>query len=163
MRLALARALFCAPDLLLADEVTNYLDFPAVVWLETYLCSWPGTILLVSHDRSFLDTVSTGMHVHSHTNTPTRTLAQTLTHANSRLHKRSHTQIHTHTCTNAHTQTCTHAYINTLADILHMHNEKLDAYRTNFTMFVAARAERVKALTREYEAQLAYRQHLQGI
>jgi ATP-binding cassette subfamily F protein 3 len=50
MRLALARALFCRPDLLLADEVTNYLDFPAVVWLENYFQNWPATLLVVSHD-----------------------------------------------------------------------------------------------------------------
>ncbi|KAJ1558545.1 hypothetical protein HK096_010489, partial [Nowakowskiella sp. JEL0078] len=59
MRLTLARALFCRPDLLLADEVTNYLDFPAVVWLENYFQNWKGTLLVVSHDRSFLDAVST--------------------------------------------------------------------------------------------------------
>ena len=59
MRLALARALFCKPDLLLADEVTNYLDFPAVVWLENYLINWPATLLVVSHDRSFLNAVAT--------------------------------------------------------------------------------------------------------
>jgi ATP-binding cassette subfamily F protein 3 len=50
MRLALARALFCRPDLLLADEVTNYLDFPAVVWLENYFQNWATTLLVVSHD-----------------------------------------------------------------------------------------------------------------
>ncbi|KAI8928867.1 P-loop containing nucleoside triphosphate hydrolase protein [Entophlyctis helioformis] len=66
MRLALARALFCRPDLLLADEVTNYLDFPAVVWLERYFQNWPSTLLVVSHDRSFLDSVSTDiLHLHS--------------------------------------------------------------------------------------------------
>ncbi|KAJ3169515.1 ATP-binding cassette sub- F member 3 [Geranomyces variabilis] len=65
MRLALARALFCKPDLLLADEVTNYLDFPAVVWLEKYFQQWPATLLVVSHDRSFLDAVSTDiLHLH---------------------------------------------------------------------------------------------------
>ncbi|KAI8913068.1 P-loop containing nucleoside triphosphate hydrolase protein [Powellomyces hirtus] len=65
MRLALARALFCKPDLLLADEVTNYLDFPAVVWLEKYFQAWPATLLVVSHDRSFLDAVSTDiLHLH---------------------------------------------------------------------------------------------------
>jgi ATP-binding cassette subfamily F protein 3 len=65
MRLALARALFCRPDLLLADEVTNYLDFPAVVWLEKYFQSWSATLLVVSHDRSFLDSVSTDiLHLH---------------------------------------------------------------------------------------------------
>ncbi|RKO92418.1 P-loop containing nucleoside triphosphate hydrolase protein [Blyttiomyces helicus] len=66
MRLALARALFCRPDLLLADEVTNYLDFPAVVWLERYFQNWHATLLVVSHDRSFLDAVSTDiLHLHN--------------------------------------------------------------------------------------------------
>ncbi|KAJ3051263.1 hypothetical protein HK097_007748 [Rhizophlyctis rosea] len=66
MRLALARALFCRPDLLLADEVTNYLDFPAVVWLERYFQKWAATLLIVSHDRSFLDAVSTDiLHLHN--------------------------------------------------------------------------------------------------
>eukprot|EP00842_Homolaphlyctis_polyrhiza_P006201 jgi/Hompol1/6582/HPOL_000448-RA len=66
MRLALARALFCRPDLLLADEVTNYLDFPAVVWLERYFQNWKATLLVVSHDRSFLDAVSTDiLHLHN--------------------------------------------------------------------------------------------------
>ncbi|KAJ3409701.1 hypothetical protein HDU80_010536 [Chytriomyces hyalinus] len=66
MRLALARALFCRPDLLLADEVTNYLDFPAVVWLENYFQNWPATLLIVSHDRSFLDAVTTDIyHLHN--------------------------------------------------------------------------------------------------
>ena len=65
MRLALARALFCRPDLLLADEVTNYLDFPAVVWLERYFQNWTATLLVVSHDRSFLEAVSTDiLHLH---------------------------------------------------------------------------------------------------
>ncbi|KAJ3131479.1 hypothetical protein HK100_006308 [Physocladia obscura] len=65
MRLALARALFCRPDLLLADEVTNYLDFPAVVWLENYFQNWNATLLLVSHDRSFLDATTTDIfHLH---------------------------------------------------------------------------------------------------
>jgi ATP-binding cassette subfamily F protein 3 len=64
-RLALARALFCRPDLLLADEVTNFLDFPAVVWLENYFQNWNTTLLVVSHDRSFLDSVSTDiLHLH---------------------------------------------------------------------------------------------------
>jgi ATP-binding cassette subfamily F protein 3 len=65
MRIALARALFCQPDLLLLDEPTNMLDFPSVVWLEGYLTNWPGTLLVVSHDRCFLDNVATDM-VHMH-------------------------------------------------------------------------------------------------
>ncbi|CAG8611873.1 7910_t:CDS:2, partial [Paraglomus occultum] len=66
MRLALARALFCRPDLLLLDEPTNMLDIPAVAWLEHYLKNWPSTLLVVSHDREFLDEVATDiLHQHS--------------------------------------------------------------------------------------------------
>ena len=59
MRLALARALFTKPDLLLLDEPTNMLDVKAILWLENYLQTWPTTIFVVSHDRMFLDSVST--------------------------------------------------------------------------------------------------------
>lgn len=59
MRLALARALFSKPDLLLLDEPTNMLDIKAILWLERYLQTWPKTLLVVSHDRKFLDTVLT--------------------------------------------------------------------------------------------------------
>ncbi|XP_055863987.1 ATP-binding cassette sub-family F member 3-like [Biomphalaria glabrata] len=66
MRLALARALFRKPDLLLLDEPTNMLDMKAIIWLENYLQTWPTTILVVSHDRLFLDSVSTDIiHLHS--------------------------------------------------------------------------------------------------
>ncbi|OMJ20084.1 putative ABC transporter ATP-binding protein [Smittium culicis] len=65
MRLSLARALFCKPDLLLLDEPTNMLDIPAVVWLERYLQGWPNTLLVVSHDREFLDYVATDI-IHQH-------------------------------------------------------------------------------------------------
>ena len=106
MRLALAQALFAEPDLLLLDEPTNMLDFPAVVWLQEYLLGWTGTILVVSHDRLFLDAVVT--------------------------------------------------------DIIHLHAEQLTSYRGDYTQFQATRAERLKNQQREYEAQLAYRQHLQS-
>ena len=66
MRIALACALFCKPDLLMLDEPTNMLDMQAVIWLEKYLQRWSSTILLVSHDRHFLDMVSTDMlHLHN--------------------------------------------------------------------------------------------------
>ncbi|XP_015679117.1 ATP-binding cassette sub-family F member 3 [Protobothrops mucrosquamatus] len=66
MRLALARALFARPDLLLLDEPTNMLDVRAIIWLENYLQTWQSTILVVSHDRNFLNAVATDViHLHS--------------------------------------------------------------------------------------------------
>jgi ATP-binding cassette subfamily F protein 3 len=58
MRVALARLMLSAPDLLVLDEPTNHLDVESVSWLEQHLASWPGAILFVSHDRDFLDAVS---------------------------------------------------------------------------------------------------------
>jgi ATP-binding cassette subfamily F protein 3 len=57
MRLNLAQALMCPSDLLLLDEPTNHLDLDAIIWLEGWLKSYPGTLLLISHDRDFLDAV----------------------------------------------------------------------------------------------------------
>jgi ATP-binding cassette, subfamily F, member 3 len=57
MRLNLAQALMCRSDLLLLDEPTNHLDLDAVLWLEDWLERYPGTLLLVTHDRDFLDAV----------------------------------------------------------------------------------------------------------
>ena len=57
MRLNLAQALMCPSDLLLLDEPTNHLDLDAIIWLEDWLKSYPGTLLLISHDRDFLDAV----------------------------------------------------------------------------------------------------------
>lgn len=57
VRLNLARALMCRSDLLLLDEPTNHLDLDAVIWLEGWLKDYRGTLLLISHDRDFLDSV----------------------------------------------------------------------------------------------------------
>jgi len=57
VRLNLARALMARSDLLLLDEPTNHLDLDAVLWLEGWLKSYPGTLLMISHDRDFLDSV----------------------------------------------------------------------------------------------------------
>ncbi len=59
MRLNLAQALMCRSDLLLLDEPTNHLDLDAVLWLEEWLKKYQGTLLLISHDRDFLDSVMT--------------------------------------------------------------------------------------------------------
>ena len=58
VRLNLARALMMPSDLLLLDEPTNHLDLDAVLWLEQWLLKYPGTLLLISHDREFLDGIS---------------------------------------------------------------------------------------------------------
>ena len=60
-RVALARALVLQPDLLLLDEPTNHLDTETIAWLESYLASYPGALLLVTHDRYFLDRVTNRM------------------------------------------------------------------------------------------------------
>jgi len=64
MRLNLAQALMCRSDLLLLDEPTNHLDLDAIVWLEDWLKRYPGTLIVVSHDRDFLDgVVQTVVHI----------------------------------------------------------------------------------------------------
>ncbi len=106
MRLSLARALFCKPDLLLLDEPSNMLDVPSITYLANYLQTYESTVLVVSHDRAFLNEVAT--------------------------------------------------------DIIHQHSERLDYYRgADFDSFYSTREERRKNDLREYENQMAYRQHLQ--
>ena len=105
MRIALARALFSKPDLLLLDEPTNMLDMQAVIWLERYLQTWPSTLLVVSHDRNFMDEVPT--------------------------------------------------------DMLHLHSQRIDTYRGNYTEYHNTMTEKLKAQAREYENQMEYRKHVQ--
>ncbi|HUD43807.1 MAG TPA: ABC-F family ATP-binding cassette domain-containing protein, partial [Dokdonella sp.] len=65
VRLNLARALMMPSDLLLLDEPTNHLDLDAVLWLEQWLLKYPGTLLMISHDREFLDGLCTHtLHLH---------------------------------------------------------------------------------------------------
>ncbi len=71
MRLQLARALMCPSDLLLLDEPTNHLDLDALVWLEAWLKRYQGTMLVISHDREFLDAV-TDVTVHIESSKLTR-------------------------------------------------------------------------------------------
>jgi ATP-binding cassette subfamily F protein 3 len=68
MRLQLARALMCPSDLLLLDEPTNHLDLDALVWLENWLTQYAGTMIVISHDREFLDAVTrTTVHIDNET------------------------------------------------------------------------------------------------
>lgn len=65
VRLNLVKALVAEPDLLLLDEPTNYLDIASIRWIERYLTSWPHELILVTHDRSFMDAIAThiiGIH-----------------------------------------------------------------------------------------------------
>ena len=68
MRVALAAVLFSRPDLLLLDEPTNYLDLEGTIWLENYIAGYPGTVLMISHDRDLLNTaVNTIVHMDNRT------------------------------------------------------------------------------------------------
>src|SRR5690349_12114520 len=75
MRLNLARTLMRRSDLMLLDEPTNHLDLDAVLWLQGWLVTYPGTLLVISHDREFLDAVTTHtLHLHHGSDGGTATL-----------------------------------------------------------------------------------------
>ena len=101
VRLQLARALMCPADLLLLDEPTNHLDLEAVLWLEDWLRNFSGTLVLISHDRDFLDAICNQiLHIeHSRLNTYSgnysdfeRLRAEYLTHQQA-LHQRQQREI----------------------------------------------------------------------
>ena len=65
VRLNLAKVLVSDPNLLLLDEPTNYLDITSIRWIEQFLRTWPGELILITHDRGFMDKVVThtlGIH-----------------------------------------------------------------------------------------------------
>jgi ATP-binding cassette, subfamily F, member 3 len=106
MRLNLARALMCRADLLLLDEPTNHLDLDAVLWLEDWLRAFPGAVILITHDREFLDAV---------------------------------TQM-----------------------IVHVENQKLNAYAGNYTAFESQRAARLAQQQASFEKQQRAVAHLEA-
>jgi ATP-binding cassette subfamily F protein 3 len=57
MRIAIAKVIFCEPEILMLDEPTNHLDLPALIWLENYIAMLDITIIIVSHARDFLNAV----------------------------------------------------------------------------------------------------------
>ena len=61
MRIALGRLLLTRPDIIILDEPTNHLDMPSISWLESFLSSYPGSVIIVSHDRYFIDRIATSI------------------------------------------------------------------------------------------------------
>jgi len=106
MRLNLARALMCRADLLLLDEPTNHLDLDAVMWLEDWLRAFPGAVVLITHDREFLDAVAT--------------------------------------------------------EIVHVENNRLNAYAGNYSAFETQRAARLSMQQATFEKQKRTIEHLES-
>ncbi len=103
MRINLARTLMCRSDLLLLDEPTNHLDLDAILWLEQWLNSYSGTLLIISHDRDFLDnTIGHILHIENQTltlytgdyTTFERTRAQRLAQQQQAFEKQQATKAH---------------------------------------------------------------------
>ena len=130
MRLNLAQALLCPSDLLLLDEPTNHLDLDAVFWLEDWLKRYPGTLLLISHDREFLDaTVEHICHLEG------RTL---------RLYKGNYTEFERQRAANLANQQA--AYAKQQREIAHLHSF-VERFRAKATKARQAQS-RLKTLAR---------------
>eukprot|EP00741_Cyanophora_paradoxa_P012862 tig00020629_g12419.t1 len=137
--IALARALFCEPDVLLLDEPTNHLDLHAVLWLENYLSRWKNTLIVVSHGappRPSLPALLRGSH-----GAPPRP-SRPLPHKARGSHARD--------------------FLNAITtDIVHVFDKKLTSYNGNYDQFEKTRSERLLMLQRQADAQDMRRKHIQ--